>query len=210
MYSCIVFQKVVEVNPSEGGNAKGPAQARLIAVVGPSGVGKDSVMGGLHAALPDLHLVRRVITRAPDLGAETYDAVSPVCFHDMLKEGAFALHWEAHGLLYGIPKTVHQMLNRNTECLANLSRSALGQAAKVFPRLTVLNITAAPETLALRLAARGRETDAAIAGRLAQANKRLPPGLDVHHVSNDGALVDTVARAIALLQRADQGALLKT
>ena len=49
---------------------------RLIAVVGPSGVGKDSVMAGLHGAIPDLHLVRRVITRAPDLGGEDYDAVS--------------------------------------------------------------------------------------------------------------------------------------
>ncbi|MEM6634576.1 MAG: hypothetical protein AAF667_01675 [Pseudomonadota bacterium] len=34
-------------------------QGRLIAVVGPSGVGKDSVMAGIKAAVPELHLVRR-------------------------------------------------------------------------------------------------------------------------------------------------------
>ena len=40
---------------------------RMIAVVGPSGVGKDSVMAGLLEARPALRRVRRVITRAPVL-----------------------------------------------------------------------------------------------------------------------------------------------
>ncbi|MFC6760861.1 hypothetical protein ACFQFQ_17395 [Sulfitobacter porphyrae] len=37
---------------------------RFIAVVGPSGVGKDSVMAGMVARARDLVAVRRVITRA--------------------------------------------------------------------------------------------------------------------------------------------------
>jgi ribose 1,5-bisphosphokinase len=49
---------------------------RLIAVVGPSGVGKDSVIAGLQRRIPDFHLVRRVITRAPELGGEVYDSPS--------------------------------------------------------------------------------------------------------------------------------------
>ncbi|MGB0905008.1 MAG: phosphonate metabolism protein/1,5-bisphosphokinase (PRPP-forming) PhnN, partial [Mangrovicoccus sp.] len=36
---------------------------RFIAVVGPSGVGKDSVMAGLMERRPDLLLAKRVITR---------------------------------------------------------------------------------------------------------------------------------------------------
>ncbi|MEO0912102.1 MAG: hypothetical protein AAFY59_03810 [Pseudomonadota bacterium] len=36
---------------------------RFIAVVGPSGVGKDSVMAGMAARTGQLKLVRRVITR---------------------------------------------------------------------------------------------------------------------------------------------------
>lgn len=175
---------------------------RLIAVVGPSGVGKDSVMAGIHDAMANTHLVRRVITRAPGLGGEDHDPVSVSEFEDMVRNGAFAAHWGAHGLFYGIPITVKYQLNRGADCLANFSRSVLGAAPGIFPRLVVLNITARPETLAARLTARGRETAQEIAARLAQAERPLPPGLDVIHLSNDGPLADTVARAVATLQPA--------
>ncbi len=174
-------------------------QGRLIAVVGPSGVGKDSVLDGIHAAMPNIHVVRRVITRAPKLGGEEYTSVSVAQFENMIANGAFAVHWGAHGLFYGIPNTVKNQLNSGTDCLANFSRSALAEAAKVFPRLLVLNITAHPETVAKRLTARGRETENEVAKRLAQAIKPLPNGLDVIHLSNDGALPETVTRAVALL-----------
>lgn len=173
---------------------------RLIAVVGPSGVGKDSVIAGLHSAIPGLHVVRRVITRAPGLGGEDYDAVSVPQFESLVEDGAFALHWSAHGLHYGIPVTVKSHLGKGTDCLVNFSRKALAQAAGIFPRLVVLNITAKPETLAQRLAARARETEEEITKRLAQADKPLPAGLKVIHLANDGALTQTIARGVALLQ----------
>lgn len=173
---------------------------RLIAVVGPSGVGKDSVMAGIQSAIPSLHVVRRVITRAPGLGGEDYDAATVSQFRALVEDGAFAVHWGAHGLHYGIPITVKRHLGKGNDCLVNFSRKALAQAAGIFPRLVVLNITAKPETLARRLATRGRETEEEIANRLAQADKPLPTGLRVIHLANDGALSQTIARAAALLQ----------
>lgn len=173
---------------------------RLIAVVGPSGVGKDSVMQGLSEILPRMHLVRRVITRAPNLGGEDYDAVSELQFQDMARNGVFAVHWGAHGLFYGIPQTVRYQVNRGTDCLANFSRKALRAGADAFPDFVVLNITAQPETLAARLGARGRESEVEITKRLAEAHKPLPEGLDILTVSNDGPLEQTIARAARLLQ----------
>ena len=177
-------------------------RGRLIAVVGPSGVGKDSVMAGLIAARPDMRLVRRTITRAADLGGEDYDAVTPDAFAEAARNGAFCVHWSAHGLSYGIPADVLRDVQTGTDCLANFSRSALPQAARIFPALTVLNITASPATLARRLAGRGRETEAEIAARLAQADKCLPSGLNVVTIANDGALEDTIAQALDALQPA--------
>lgn len=173
---------------------------RLITVVGPSGVGKDSVMAGLQRVMPSLHLVRRVITRAPDLGGEDYDAVSVAQFQALVEDGAFAVHWGAHGLHYGIPITVKYQLGKGTDCLVNFSRKALAQAAGIFPHLVVLNITAKPETLARRLALRARETEEEISKRLAEADKPLPAGLRVITLANDGPLSQTVARGVALLQ----------
>ena len=157
-------------------------------------------MTGLHQAMPRLHLVRRVITRAPELGGEVYDPVSVSEFKTLVENGAFSVHWEAHGLHYGIPLTVKYQLNKGTDCLVNFSRKALQTAAEIFPHLVVLNITAKPETLARRLVARGRETQDEIAKRLAQAQKPLPDGFDVIHLSNDGPLHEVVARATAQLQ----------
>lgn len=174
-------------------------EGRLVAVVGPSGVGKDSVMRGLHDLMPDTYLVRRVITRRPDLGGEEYDAVSVADFQDMAENGAFAVHWRAHELHYGIPQTVRYHLTKGSLCLANFSRKALRAGADAFPGLIVLNITAQPETLARRLASRGRETPEEIAKRLAQGDKPLPDGLNVIHLPNDGPLSETIARGVALL-----------
>lgn len=174
-------------------------QGRLIAVVGPSGVGKDSVMRGVADVMPHLHLVRRVITRAPGLGGEDYDAVSEKQFEALASDGAFAVHWGAHGLFYGIPQTVRYQLNKGTDCLANFSRKALRAGADAFPNFVVLNITAAPETLAGRLKARGRETEADITRRLSEASKPLPDGPNVITLSNDGPLEQTIARAAQLL-----------
>lgn len=178
-------------------------KGRFIAVVGPSGVGKDSVMAGIHKAMPDIHVVRRVITRSPELGGEVFEPVSEPEFHDLAKQGAFALHWGAHGLFYGIPTPVHDHLNNGTDCLANLSRKALNEAAQVFPTLLILNITAQPETLAKRLNERGRETAEQIRKRLAEADKPLPEHLPVFNLSNDGPLADTVTRATQIIRSAE-------
>ncbi|PIE09423.1 MAG: phosphonate metabolism protein/1,5-bisphosphokinase (PRPP-forming) PhnN [Rhodobacterales bacterium] len=171
---------------------------RLIAVVGPSGVGKDSVMDGLLSALPDLRRARRVITRAPELGGEDYDHMSVDVFEAAADEGAFCLHWGAHGLRYGIPAGVLRDVQDGAEVLANFSRAMLAPAAEIFPALTVLNLTARPETLAVRLSARGRETAEEIAARLARTAP-LPDGLAIVSVSNDGALEDTISAARAAL-----------
>lgn len=173
---------------------------RLIAVVGPSGVGKDSVMDGICAAVPDLHRVRRVITRAPELGGEDYQAVTSYEFETMAANGSFAVHWGAHDLRYGIPAEIKDKVASGVNCLANFSRKALSEAAEIFPHFLVLHITASPETLASRLAMRGRETEDQIAKRLAQARNPLPSGLDVIHLSNDGKLEDTVCKACSLLK----------
>jgi ribose 1,5-bisphosphokinase len=169
---------------------------RLIAVVGPSGVGKDSVMAGLKAARPNLVLARRMITRAPELGGEDFDPVSEDAFAVARDRGEFVLHWGAHGLYYGIPGEIAALLMQGQDVLANLSRGVLGQARARFPTMVVLNLTASPAILAARLSGRGRESQTDVAARLARI---VDTGPDVLTLSNDGPLSDTVAAALCLL-----------
>jgi ribose 1,5-bisphosphokinase len=156
-------------------------------------------MAGIAAQLPHLALVRRTITRDPDLGGEAYDAVAPEKFDQMVDQGAFCIHWGAHDLRYGIPSKVLRDVVAGAEVLANFSRSALLQANAIFPAMTVLNITASDAVLAQRLRGRKRECDAQIAKRLAQAAKPLPAGIDVITLYNDGPLRRTVDAAVKAL-----------
>jgi ribose 1,5-bisphosphokinase PhnN len=84
--------------------------------------------------------------------------------------------------------------------IANLSRAVLREASARYA-LRVLNITAPIEVLAARLAARGRESAADIAARLAR-EVSLPDGLDIERVMNDADAAEGVARVLAALNRA--------
>lgn len=173
---------------------------RLVAVVGPSGVGKDTLIDALGRSMVWLHRVRRVVTRPPGPG-ERFDSVTPEVFEGMRRDGAFCLHWEAHGLRYGIPTAVAARVAGGQDAVVNLSRRVLTEAAAVFPRLLVLSLVASPEVLAARLAGRGREGVGDIRERLGRAEMDLPAGpWRSVTIRNDGPLEETLAQAMAALQ----------
>ena len=175
----------------------------LIAVVGPSGAGKDTLMGGARAVIAQdtrFRFVRRAITRPAEAGGEDHEALSESGFAARRAAGGFALSWEAHGLRYGIPRDIEEDIAARRVVIANLSRAVLQEASARY-RLRVLNITAPMEVLAARLAARGRESTADINARLAR-EVALPDGLDIERVMNDADVAEGVARVLAALNRA--------
>lgn len=169
----------------------------IFAVVGPSGAGKDTLLSGALACRPDLHLVRRVITRPSEAGGEDFEGVTDAEFQTRLAQGAFALTWDAHGLRYGIP---HDQITRPNDVVFNGSRAALPQAVRVFPNLRVILVTAPDAVLAARLAARGRESVGDIAARLSRATFTLPHGIAATTVVNDASPIEGIARLLAALQ----------
>ena len=172
---------------------------RLIAVVGPSGVGKDTVMNAMIARDPRLRRARRTITRPGEAGGEDFAGASPDAFAAAKAAGAFALSWGAHGLFYGIPRSVETELSAGHDVLANLSRDVLQTASERFARLAIICLTADPEVLASRLSARGRESAGDIADRLRRSTKPLPDHLDILMVDNSGPLDQTVEAALGWL-----------
>ncbi len=142
-----------------------------IAVIGPSGAGKDTLMAAAAERDPLLCSARRVITRPADAGGEDFEAVSEAEFARRRASGEFALAWGAHGLHYAIPASAIAQVDEGKLVMMNLSRGALVEAAALFPRFLALYIHARPEILAARLAARGRETPEDIALRIERAGK---------------------------------------
>jgi ribose 1,5-bisphosphokinase len=139
-----------------------------------------------------------VITRPEVAGGEPFEGVSAATFAARQAAGEFALHWEAHGLHYGVPPVPGAAQGKTV--IFNASRAVLAQAARAFPGLQVIEITARPEVLAERLMARGRESRADILRRLSRQVPPLPADLTVQRVDNSGALGAGVAALVALLQ----------
>lgn len=175
-------------------------QGRLIGVVGPSGVGKDTVMQALSRSRPTLGLVRRAITRSGRAIGEDCEVVSEAEFDARCARGDYALHWRAHGLRYGVPRDVETQLAAGKDLLVNLSRSVLLEAQERFPGFMTLVLTASEDVLRARLLQRGRESLSEIDGRLERRHFAIPEGLSrVVEIRNDGRLADTVDAARAAL-----------
>jgi ribose 1,5-bisphosphokinase len=174
------------------------SSGHLYYVMGPSGAGKDSVLAWVreHGAAHGVLCAHRYITRPAHAGGENHVALSEQEFLSREQRGLFALTWQAHGLHYGIGNEVAHWLARGADVLVNGSRGALDTARERFPELRPVLITASTQSIAKRLAARGRETEADIAKRLARIDAYpTPPESVVIH--NDGCLAEAGA---ALLQ----------
>ncbi len=167
-------------------------------VVGPSGAGKDTLIAAVHQARPEILVPTRAVTRPSGRGEEV-ETLNPDEFARRARAGGFALHWEAHGLSYGIPAEVEAALAAGTDVVVNVSRSVIAEARARFRPLRIIVVTAKPETLARRLAGRGRESAAEIEARLARASYAMPEGQDVAVISNDGPLAASVATFLDLL-----------
>ena len=185
------------------------AAGTMVVVVGPSGAGKDSVMSYAARRLASearLHFVRRVITRPADAGGEAHEAIDTDGFRKREADGGFAVSWGAHGLSYGIPRETLDQLAQGVTLVANGSRSALPAFAEAYPRLKVVLITARPDILAERLAARGRESAEAIAKRLDRAVPDIVISADTVIIDNSVALEEAGEAFVSLLA----GALART
>ncbi len=175
--------------------------ARLVYLIGPSGAGKDTVLRWLSSHQPQalrLHVARRTITRPAGDAHESHEAVTPAEFVRLLRTGAFALHWEANGLRYGIRRGELLALDGGSSVIINGSRAALYEARRRYPELFVVQITAGIELLRQRLLMRGREQPEVIESRLSRT--ALLPMVSVDAViHNEGTPQQAAMDLIALL-----------
>lgn len=172
-------------------------QGVLIAVVGPSGVGKDSLMQGARASLPGVHFMQRMITRPADAGGEDHIAVTDQEFLDYKARGQLLFDWQAHGLRYGIPIQARSLCQAGQTVIFNGSRNALAEQQTVWPELKILWVTANPDLRASRLASRGREDAVAVAARLAREAASIPP--QAVTVENEGTLAQGIQAMVAAI-----------
>jgi len=189
------------MSSADESQATDAAPGALVLVVGPSGAGKDTLIGFGRDHLADdprFHFVRRVVTRQADATLEDHDSLDEAGFARAAEAGDFALHWRAHGLAYGIPAAVDGVIAAGGVVIANTSRGVVAPARRRYRRVVVVEVTAPPAVLAARLAGRGRESEADIAQRLARSVSAPISGAVT--IDNSGVVTVAGERFIAVLR----------
>jgi ribose 1,5-bisphosphokinase len=170
--------------PEANMDALGPG--KLVLVVGPSGSGKDTLLGFARAACaddPTIVFARRVVTREAS-DAEDNEQISAEGFRDAQARGAFAVHWEAHGHAYGLPRSIEDDIRAGRTVVANVSRTVIPALRHCYVNVVVVSITAPADVLAERLAMRKRGSDGNLAQRLARTVEDAEPDATIVNVSS--------------------------
>ena len=177
----------------------------VIYMVGPSGVGKDSLLNWLRqrvqqmAQRPPLHFAQRTITRSHESSNEEHEAVDGDAFARLHAQGVFALQWDAHGLRYGVRHT--QLVQAGAWVLVNGSRAYAEQARALVPGLVVLHVSAPQAALRARLSGRGREDAGQMQARMLRASTaRLEVRDGDLHLVNAVSLDESALALCAMLQ----------
>jgi ribose 1,5-bisphosphokinase len=149
----------------------------FVAIGGPSGVGKDTLIRYARDRLADdtrIRFVRRTITRAPGDATEDSHSVDDAEFERLSGRGAFALSWSAHGLRYGLPIEIDDAISEGRVVVANISRAVLPELKARYERVIPIAIIADPTEIEARLIGRGREDAHAIRERASRAVASTP------------------------------------
>lgn len=177
-------------------DAIGPG--RLILVVGPSGAGKDTLLGFAKASCAeDANIVfpRRVVTREAS-SSEDNVALSPDEFRQALARNDFAMHWEAHGHSYGLPRAIDDDIRAGRSVVANVSRTVIETARHSYANVVVIAITAPPEVLAERIQMRARSSDGNSEQRLGRTVDTAVPDVTILNVGRPEDHARRLVRAI--------------
>ncbi len=177
-------------------------------MIGPSGVGKDTLIGGARKALDGdkrFSFVRRLVTRPADIDLEDHVSLDPIEFSEAKAAGRFALTWEAHGLDYALPIGVDTDLTLGRVVVANISRHAVPGAVTKYPLCRVVQVSAEISLRAERLAKRGRENRDQIVARLAREGAALPADISPVVIDNSSSVgIGVTAFVMALRQIAEE------
>ena len=168
----------------------------LFLIAGPSGAGKDTLMGAVRGELAaaGTHVFpRRIITRPMAAGSEDHIAVGVPEFEALKARGELAFDWSAYGYRYGIGRDVFDDLAAGRHVVINVSRTIVGAVRAAYAQTRFILVDAPPEVLRSRLDARGRERADIVAARIDRATEVGSSPEPNVLVRNTGDLADAVA-----------------
>ncbi|WP_181954813.1 guanylate kinase [Gordonia paraffinivorans] len=186
-------------------------RGRLIVLVGPSAVGKSTVVAKVCDAIPDLFFSVSATTRDPrpgEVDGRDYHFVSREDFDKMIA-GDELLEWaDIHGGLQrsGTPlKPVLDALDAGRPVLVEVDLVGARNVVKRLPEATTVFLAPPSwDELVARLRGRGTETPEAIERRLATAEVEMAARDEFDHVIVNSEVDRAVSELVSLLVGPEQ------
>lgn len=180
---------------------------KLFYVIGASGSGKDSLMNFARSRLGSVGKIifaHRYITRPPEVQGENHVYLNNEEFKNRKRQGFFFMHWESHGLCYGIGSEINLWLTNGYDVVVNGSRAYLSTALEICPQMQIILVSTSTEVLRKRLFKRNRETPEEIEKRLYRATLLC----NIEHrqlimLNNDTDLVQSGTEFVEILTNSD-------
>ena len=150
----------------------------LFIVAAPSGAGKSSIVNACLARDPSIRLSISFTSRAPRPGerhAEHYHFVSADAFQEMVAAGDFFEHARVHGDWKGTARqSVEPQLVAGRDVLLEIDWQGARQVrAQVPDAVSIFILPPSRAALEERMRARGQDSEAVIAQRLAAARDEM-------------------------------------
>lgn len=166
-----------------------PAEGTFVAVVGPSGAGKDSLIAYARQRMDGrVFFPRRFITRAPGDPSEHHISVSEDEYARAAERGDFALRWSAHDTHYALPRSIDAQLRGDGVVVANISRTVIALAHARFSRVVTVFVSVSIDVQRHRLQARARENTDQITARLSRTEALPTTATRLILIDNSGPI----------------------
>ena len=171
-------------------------KGRLIVLSAPSGTGKDTVIGALLKARPELALSVSATTRPPRNGETegvSYFFVTRKTFHEMIENKEFLEYAEYIGEYYGTPiKPIQKHIGDGKDVILEIEVQGARQVMQIQPEaLTIFIVPPAMDELERRLRGRGTDNEEMLIARLERARLELEEKRNYAHI----VVNDDVTRA---------------
>ena len=180
-------------------------EGTLFVVAAPSGAGKSTLVNALLERESAISLSVSHTTRPPRPG-ETYGRhyyfVERAEFEREIAEGIFLEHAEVHGNLYGTSRTtVQELLAKGRDVLLEIDWQGARQVQVQVPdAVSVFILPPSREALEQRMRARGQDSEAVIAQRLAAAREEMSHYGEFDYLIVNEVFDTAVAEMCAILQ----------
>ncbi|PLY05265.1 MAG: hypothetical protein C0625_14650 [Arcobacter sp.] len=168
---------------------------KIILIVGPSGVGKDTLLREAKKSLPEgFNFLNRYITRAPCSNEDNF-YLDEYAFEILKHKSFFISTWNAHDNYYGIAKnSIKNGIN-----IISISRSKIKDFENSYDNVFTINITVPKENLRKRLENRARETESEIEQRLNRTYEKIEAE-NLIEFDNSGELEVSSMKFVKLLK----------